>query len=217
MQEVFRAKFAALLGFVTLVAIFMAVPLSLGLPAMMQPQRGTAHFPVFGSMGTHMFAISVASIAAGLFVFFALVTLQGILLNVLPPRNAARLSFVVQATLLITLLAAVPVVIAIPRLTYSMDLRPEWASLVPPVWFLGLEQCLIGNQDPFAARLSFDAVIALAVSAVTAMVAYWWSYRRHRIRVLESPGEVARRKLLDSRFRPSLRARSVCFHSSARR
>ncbi len=192
MQDVFRAKFAALLRFVTLVAIVMAVPLSIGLPAMMQPQPGTIHFPVFGSMGTHMFAISVASIAAGLFVFFALVTLQGVLLNVLPLRSAERLSFVTQAVLLLVLIAAVPAVIAIPRLTYSMDLRPEWASLVPSLWFLGLEERLIGNQDPFAARLARNAVLALAVTAAAAMLAYWWSYRRHRVRVLESPGEAAR-------------------------
>jgi hypothetical protein len=211
MQDIFRAKFLALLGFITLSAVFLSVPLSIGLPAMMQPQRNTAHFAIFGLMGTHTFAIAVASIAAGLFVFFALVTLQGVLLNVLPLRSAARLSFVVQAILLIALLASIPAVIAIPRLTYSMNLRPSWATLVPPLWFLGLEQQLMGNRDPFAAELAWRAILGLAASAATALGAYWWSYRRHRIRVLESPGSPSRKTL--ALPEPALSPRSLSVFS----
>ena len=188
MQDVFRAKFVALLGFVTLSTVVMAVPLSIGLPAMMQPQPRTTHFAAFGHMEAHMFAIAVASIAAGLFVFFALMTLQGVLLNVLPLRSATRVSFIIQAALLIALLAAVPAVIAIPRLTYSMTERPEWATLVPPLWFLGLEQVLIGDADPLAAHLANHAWLGLGAGGLAAMAAYWWSYRRHRVRVLESSG-----------------------------
>jgi hypothetical protein len=186
MSEIFRAKFISLLGFITLAALFMAIPLSIGLPAMMQPQRSTVHFPVFGPMGSHMLGIAVASVTGALFVFFVLVAVQGVLLNVLPLRVSARLSFLAQALLLVAFLAALPAAIAIPRFTYAVDLRlfSELAVWFPPLWFFGLEQSIAGNENPLAG----DALKGLAAAAASAIAAYWWSYRRHRVRVLESPG-----------------------------
>lgn len=186
--DIFRAKFVSLLGFVALSSVFMAAPMSAGLPAMMQPQRNTAHFPVFGLMENHMMGIAVASVAGALFVFFTLVALQGVLLNLLPLRTSAWVSSVVQAILLVALLAAVPAAIAIPKLTYSMGSLPGWATWTPPLWFFGLEQRMLGHSNPLA---SF-AGIGLAGAAASAVAAYWWSYRRHRVRLLESPGGDAR-------------------------
>ncbi len=203
MAEIFRAKFVSLLGFVALSSAFMAVPMSIGLPAMMQPQRNTAHFAVFGPMGYHMLGIAVASVAGALFVFFALVALQGVLLNVLPLRMSTRLSFAVQALLLIAFLAAVPAAIAIPRFTYQMDSWPEWAAWVPPLWFFGLGQSMIGNVNPLAEF----ALIGLAAAGASAVAAYWWSYRRHRVRVLESPGGYSGGKSWS--FEPNLPPRAL--------
>ncbi len=191
-SAVFRAKFASLLGFVTLAALFLAVPLSVGLPSMMQPQRNTAHFPVFGPVGYHILGISLASVAGALFVFFLLVTLQGLLLNLLPLRVSARVSFVAQAGVLLAFLIAVPGVIAIPRLTYSMNL--ESLAWSPPIWFLGIEQRILGTSNPLLLRMASTANFALLASAAAAVVSYWWSYRYHRVRVLESPGGETRRE-----------------------
>ena len=188
MSEVFRAKFIALLGFVMLATIFLTAPPAIGMAWVMMPQRGTPHFQEFGGMSWHIPGLFLACLDAGLFVFFVLVTLQGVLLNVLPLRTSARVSLVLQGTLLIMFLAAIPLAIGIPKLTYSMTQRPDWAMWAPPLWFLGLEHVISSNTDPFATRLARCAIGGLFASALTAIAAYWWSYRRHRVRVLESAG-----------------------------
>ena len=58
---------------------------------------------------------------------------------------------------------------------------------VPPLWFLGIDQVVAGNQEPFAVRLASRGIAGIAGAAGAALLAYWWSYRRHRRRVLESP------------------------------
>ncbi|MEO8098471.1 MAG: hypothetical protein ABI811_12280 [Acidobacteriota bacterium] len=193
-QQIFRAKFTALLGFIILVTLAIVVPAAFGMPWMMQPVRGTLHYAVFGATGWQSIGILTSCFAAGIFMFFVLVALQGILLNVLPLRLSTRLSFWLQASLLILFLAAFPLVVAIPRITYSMNLRPDWAIWAPPLWFLGLDQIIAGSSDPFAARLARGALAGLASSALAAIVAYWWSYVGHRVRVLETPDASRRRE-----------------------
>lgn len=188
MGEVFRAKFAALLGFVLLVALFFAGPPSAGLPAMMSPQRGTPQFAVFGPMGEHVPGIFAACLSAGMFVFFTMVALQGVLLNALPPRVADRTLSYLQAGLLMAFMAAVPLAIAIPGWTPQMHLRPDWIWWAPPVWFLGIHQWIVGG-DSLGAPMARVGLVALIASLVSALAAYWWSYRRHRVRVLESAGQ----------------------------
>jgi hypothetical protein len=68
-----------------------------------------------------------------------------------------------------------------------MDQRPEWIVWIPPAWYLGLDQVMIGNFEPFAARLAWRGVTGLAGAACAALITYLWSYRRHRVRLLESP------------------------------
>ena len=66
------------------------------------------------------------------------------------------------------------------------------AVQVPPLWLLGLEQQILGNPDPCTARLGWWAIVDLAGRAATAILAYWWSYRHDRVRVLQTPGQKAR-------------------------
>lgn len=188
MGQVFRAKFLALFGFVLLAGLFFAGPLSAGLPAMMAPQRGTPQFAAFGGMGEHVPGMFAACLCAGLFVFFSMVALQGVLLNLLPLRIADRVLFFLQAALLMGFIAALPVAISIPNWTPQMDLRPEWIWWAPPVWFLGVHQWIV-DGDVLAGPMARIGIGALIASAAAAIGAYWWSYRRHRVRVLESAGQ----------------------------
>src|SRR5204863_9855341 len=73
------------------------------------------------------------------------------------------------------------------NLASHMNSRPAWALWVPPVWFLGLDQQIAGNPDPWAATLAHRGFAAAALAAAFAAATYLWSYRRHRRRLLESP------------------------------
>jgi hypothetical protein len=184
MREIFLAKFAALLAIAMVVITGAALPPSVIVPATMVGDYGN------GS-GWHVLGIFVAGSTAGLFVFFILVAMQGVLLNLLPTRHFPRVSLGVQGLLLVALLGGLPFVFSIPALHNRLDQPPPWASYAPPMWFFGIDQMIVqrmtGGPTSSAMRLAAVAIVALVSSAIGAVSAYLWSYRRHRIRVLESP------------------------------
>jgi hypothetical protein len=181
MRELFIAKFTALVVFMSLaIAATTALP-SIVLPTVMGGNYGT-------QLIRQVPGIFLSASMAGFFVFFTLVTVQGVLLNVLPARQFPRVSLALQGVLLSVFLCALPLIFSIPDLHPYMDLRPTWAIWVPPLWFLGMDQVIAGHWEPLAARLAGLAFASVAASATTATLSYLWSYRRHRTRVIESPG-----------------------------
>ena len=181
MRDIFMAKFAALAAFASLTIVATASLPSIVLPAVMNGRYSEG-------LVLQIPAMFVSSSLAGLFVFFSLVTLQGVLLNILPVRQFSRISLAVQGLLLALILCSAPLAMSIPDLAPYMDLRPAWAALAPPIWFLGVDQRIAGNEDPMAARLALIGCASVACAAAAALLAYLWSYRRHRVRVIESPG-----------------------------
>jgi hypothetical protein len=178
-SQIFVAKFTAL--FALAGGFIVAVNL---LPSLMLPavSKGCYQEQAFLSAVT----LFVAAALASLFVFFVFVALQGVLLNLVPPHSFPAVSLLVQGGLLIAVMIAILLILSIPGFYWAMDFRPDWALQVPPVWFLGIDQYLLGNREPFTRILVLRAIAAVAIAAVTAGTAYLWSYRRHRVRVLET-------------------------------
>jgi len=181
MSQVFVARFTALLS---LAALFVAA-INL-LPSIVVPMDMAGDYYGMAAI-RQMPALFVSCSLASWFVFFALVALQGVLLNALPVRWFPRFSLAVQGGLLAILLCGLPLVLSIPDLQPFMRLRPAWAVWAPPLWFLGLDQVMVGNREPFAVRLALLSAGGVAGAAALAVVTYLWSYRRHRVRLLESP------------------------------
>ena len=181
MREIFVAKFTALLFFASIMIAGTSALPSAVLPSVMDGRY--AEGVILQVPG-----IFVSGCLAGFFVFFSLVTLQGVLLNLLPVRQFQRVSLAVQGALLAILLCALPMVLYVPNLLPYMDARPPWAVFVPPLWFLGVDQIIAGHSEPLAARLSAIAFASVVLSAASALLVYLWSYRRHRTRVIESSG-----------------------------
>jgi hypothetical protein len=208
MRDVFVAKFTALLGFMSLAILAITALPSIVFPAVMSGGYGT-HLP------RQIPGIFVSASLAGFFVFFTLVTVQGVLLNILPVRQFSRVSLAIQGVLLSIFLCALPLVFAIPDLHPYMELRPAWAMWAPPLWFLGVDQVIAGHSEPLALHLAQLAVASVAASSMTAILVYLWSYRRHRARVIESPGmegaatQRAWTQTAAGRFLPDLRSLAV--------
>jgi len=179
-RDLFVAKLTALFGLAAVVTLAFTIPLSIVLPMLMSGGTGS-RIPI------QVPAIFVTSSLAGMLVFLSLVALQGVLLNIVPVRWFPRLSLVIQGVLLSLFLCSVPLVLAVPSLYRAMDLRPAWALYVPPLWFLGLDQVIAGNREPFAIQLARLSLSSVVTAAASTLGAYAWSYRRHRARVLESP------------------------------
>jgi hypothetical protein len=178
MSEIFAAKFLALVIVAMVVIAATALPPSILIPAMLAGRYS-------GGYVWQIPGIFFSSLAGGAFVFFTFVAVQGALLNLLPIRQFPRVSLALQGLLLAVLLGGLPFVFAIPRLFNGA--MPEWAIYAPPFWFFGIDQIIFGSRAAEIVRLARVACAALPVSVACAIAAYLWSYRRHRVRVLESP------------------------------
>ncbi len=180
LREMFVAKFTALMGFAGVFIAATTLPMSVMLPAAMSGRHATT------SYGLQVGAMLVSSSLAALFMFFSLVAVQGVLLNVVPIRHFSRVSLGVQGLLLTVFLCTLPFVISIPGMDRLMDRRPDWAVWIPPLWFLGLHQVMVGAFEPFATRLAVLSMTGLVGSLAAVVLTYLWSYRRHKTRLMES-------------------------------
>src|SRR5437879_3846969 len=180
LRDVFIAKFSALVAFSSMFIVAVTLLPSITLPMVMAGKNAP-------DSARQIPAIFVSSTLAALFVFLSLIALQGVLLNITPVRHFARVSLAAQGALLTGLLCGLALSFSIPSLQRSMRQRPDWIVWVPPAWFLGLDQVMMGNREPVASRLAWTSLTAVAASAGAALLTYLWSFRRNRMRLLESP------------------------------
>jgi hypothetical protein len=105
----------------------------------------------------------LATTAAGVFTFTALISLQGIVLNLGGRKATDRLSFLMQMCFVLLLLQ---MIFFMPHVASALptDLRRGWVLALPSVWFLGLYDVLGGRPAPGAPWL---AAVALAATATT--------------------------------------------------
>jgi hypothetical protein len=144
---------------------------------------GKWQVPPFGFQ--YVYAHAAATLAAGLFVFLAVVAVQGIGLTLLSPRAFDQASVLMQAFLFTSFAAAVPYVFDMPNWHRMIGSQPHWLEFFPPAWFLGLYERLLGTHDEYFLHLSYLAVLSLWTAFAVALASYLVSYRRHAIRILE--------------------------------
>ncbi len=179
-RTLFIAKVSALLLF--LIAFTATVNLS-----------STVLFPFIAVRGTLWrilvtVAVHGASIlASSAFVFLFLIALEATLLNVLSVRWFRKVSVYVQCAMVFALLS---VFFLFPNIAGSLEaLKARNAALLyayPPAWFLGLNEVMLGSEDPVFRTLAAWAGRALATVSIIAALGYSVAYRRHVQRTLES-------------------------------
>ena len=167
-RQIFLAKFAAL------VLLFVAFVLSLT-----GPLAGFFSICIRGHWQENPSApiLTAATLAAlfgaSTFVFFTLLAVQGVLLNLVPGRWFMRVSLFVQAALFIATVGALPL----------FGRQPHSAAWWPPVWFIKLWEAIVTGHA-WAAR---PALLAIVLPAAVAIGAYLLSYHRYRKLLLEAP------------------------------
>ena len=174
-REIFLAKFAALLVvFATFVLAMTAVPSVL--------------FSIVTNLRQHenpemwiSAAANFAALAGGcVFVFFSLLALQGLLLQIFSAHTFARVSLVVQAVLFILTVGTIPL----------MGSQPVSAPWWPPVWFVHLWEAIVTGPS----SLARPAIYAITVPVALSLVTYLVSYHRYRRMLLEAmPGRASAR------------------------
>ncbi len=196
-RQIFQAKFTALLLQFGTFVLAMTGP-----PAMVFASVIATRWQQNRSLAANVVANFSATAGACVFVFFGLLALQGILLNILPGRVFTRVSLILQGVLFIATLGALPLI----------GRQPDAAEWWPSVWFLRLWEAVVAGT-PGAAR---RALLAIAMPPLVAVLAYLLSYHRYRRLLLEAPPERAVRwtrpgflaaRALDRRPQPAGRVR----------
>lgn len=167
-RQIFLAKFAALV--LLFAAFVMALCAPLG--GMFGAVIG-GHWQENPSGAAIQFANLAALAGACTFVFFTLLAVQGLLLNLVPGRWFLRVSLFVQASLFIATVGALPLA----------GRQPTSAAWWPPVWFVRLWEAIVLRRAS-AAR---PALVAIVLPALLAVLFYLLSYHRYRKLLLEAP------------------------------
>jgi hypothetical protein len=182
---VVQAKLAALgayilliaLGMHTLAAVAFGTLLGSHAPFMFMLRSVAAHF--------------VVPCAATALVVLAIAAAQGVSLAIAGPRAFARVSALLQLGLVGTIVLGL---LALPVLNISVvdtlqgtgrNVRP-WVLQLPPVWFLGAYEWILGARDPLLMELARKAVLALAAVTALTLVSFPIAYRRLMISAVET-------------------------------
>lgn len=178
--QIFQAKFLALL----IVATTAISVLNL-FPSLLFPMVSGGRWALNPSFSARVLIHATVSIAGCYFFFFALIALQGVVLVVLTRRIFEKVIGTLQAILVPAMLAMIVLSFSIqPKITAGL-LTPHFASWLPPVWFLGLYQSMLGDPDPGMHVLAGRAVTGLMVSIVLSLFTYAVAYHRHRAMLIE--------------------------------
>jgi hypothetical protein len=116
----------------------------------------------------------VSASMASCFALCAITSLQGGALALLGPRAFRRVSPILQmgvtAALLLLFLVLPPMSSSVADAVRSGSLERSWLSALPPVWFLGLYDWLLGTNDAVLRHLAARAALACAGMAMATMV-----------------------------------------------
>ena len=127
-------------------------------------------------------------LAAGAFVYFGLLGVQGLAAQILPRRMFVRSSGWLQLTafcLFVAVYFLQPGVNGLDALIASPTRR--WVACVPSYWFLGLFHELNGSMHPVLRPLASRAWIALGASAFVAAAAHAFSWMRTLRQIVKQP------------------------------
>jgi hypothetical protein len=134
-------------------------------------------------------AHGISILASSAFAFLFLVALEGVLLNVLSVRWFRRMSAYAQGAMVFVLLWLFCLFPHIAATVAELKAQNSWVLYAfPPLWFLGLNEMMIGTHDAILLTLAHRAEIGLSVVALLAGVSYTAAYRRHVRRTLEATG-----------------------------
>jgi hypothetical protein len=177
----FSANLAAVLFLAGLIAFDVNAASSVLFPlGVAATQRSFLFFVKF--VGVHALVVGVASV----FAFFAVLTLLGFFLVILPPRVFRKISPYVRALVVMYFVTLLSTSFALPDFLHSLPGSSiDWTALLPSCWFLGLCQTLRGRADPALSSLARIALPGLGLTIAAAFCVYALGYRRHFLRIPE--------------------------------
>jgi len=164
-NTLFTAKFFSLLAFVGILSLafhFFPIFIFTFFLGEMYNVNPFYHTSIFQFGAVHLFS----SFMANLFVFLLVALVQGILMLLLDSKRFKKVSMVIQPLLI---MGFVSILIWFPQFASAIEkLKDKYASFIyylPPMWFVGFYEQMIGNYDIMFKKLFYIAPIAVTVLA----------------------------------------------------
>jgi hypothetical protein len=188
-RVIFSSKAAALFLFA---AIFVAgSSIGTGAPfALVSSGRWAGHSLVIRIV-VQVAASSLASVCAAATV----VAVQGVIVVLTPRMWLRRISVVTQTAFIGALVLTLPILNRLPALAGYLHTKPRALYLMPPAWFLGLQQWLLGERDPYFSRLAGAAILGTVAVCAIGAICFLVVYRRFDGVVLRTAAGSARTPL----------------------
>lgn len=180
-----RTFFAANLLALTFLTAIMSLDVNaasmVAFPLVVTGSRSSfSYYAVF--LAAHVTSLLLAS----LFSFLVVLAILGVLMSVLPYRVFRKSSLYVRLGIVTFLLAILSTSFAVPPILQKLSpLAHSPLRFLPPVWFVALNQSMLGRANPALASLRGVALAATGTALVVAIGAYAFSYRRAFIRSAE--------------------------------
>jgi hypothetical protein len=115
---------------------------------------------------------------ASTFALTGILSVQGIIAVLLPRKWLRSASAAAQTATACGLMLCLPFIIRASAQGASIERQATWWYAVPPAWFLGLEQKLLGNGDVYFSNLAYIGWMALAFCVLSIGTCYMILFRR---------------------------------------
>lgn len=190
-RAIFSANLMAVLFLVALVAVDVNAASCILFPMVVAAAQSQFMF-FLKFAAVHAAGVVLASI----FAFFAVFSVLGLLMAVLPPRAFRRVSAYIRGAVVVYLVALLCTSAAVPEmLRRAKGPAPVWAFLLPSAWFLALCQSWRDRANPMLTELSKLVLPGILVVTAVALCTYAVGYQKHFVRIAEmtETGAVTRR------------------------
>jgi hypothetical protein len=131
----------------------------------------------------------LSTMGASMFAFLLLLSLQGLLINLMPGRWLQRAVIVLQFIFVVAALEALllmdPIIEGLEKSMAGGAATGAWMSWAPPAWFLALYEVMAGTSRPVG-RFAVLAVGALGILLPLAFGLYAFTYQRLTRRAIEA-------------------------------
>lgn len=131
-----------------------------------------------GALSAQLVAHGVASLGASIVTALGIVAVAGVLL-ISVPRSRLHVALIAfRGACLCALVLSIPLALRLPSTGALIASHSPRFYLVPPVWFLSIEQVLLGKATPYFVRLAEIGAAAGLVSLAVAVGSYLFLYHR---------------------------------------
>jgi hypothetical protein len=125
-----------------------------------------------------LLAHAVASLSAAMVTALGITAIAGMILIAVPRSRLHPGSVAFRGVALFVLVLSIPLVCRLPTMGAVIASESPLLYLVPPCWFLGIEQWLLGKANPYFLRLAQIGAAAGVVSLAVAVGSHVFLYQR---------------------------------------